>query len=66
VDYETPKVRVARFNDGQNIRTLFIPIKPPKAGSRSERRFTIKLQKTPQGPEFGPITQTEVVIDRTG
>jgi hypothetical protein len=61
VDYETPKVRVARFNDGQEIRTLFVPLKPAKPG-KPERRFTIKLQKTPQGPEFGPITQTEVVI----
>jgi hypothetical protein len=61
IDYETPKTRVARFNDGQEIRTLFIPLKPAKAG-KPERRFTIKLQRTPEGPEFGPITQTEVVI----
>jgi serine/threonine protein kinase len=61
IDYENPKVRIARFNDGQEIRTLFIPLKPAKPG-KPERRFTIKLQRTAEGPEFGPITQTEVVI----
>ncbi|MFL6617762.1 MAG: serine/threonine-protein kinase [Povalibacter sp.] len=66
IDYEVPKTRVARFNDGQGVRTLFIPLKAPKSGTRPERRFTIKLNKTPQGPEFGPITQAEVVISGTG
>ncbi len=61
IDFEMPKVRIARFNDGQEIRTLFVPLKPAKPG-KPERRFKIRLQNTPQGPELGPITQTEVII----
>lgn len=60
VDYELPSLQTARFNDGQEVRTLFIPIKP--SSSTRERRFTIQLRKTPGAPAFGDITETEVVL----
>ncbi|MBB6093009.1 serine/threonine protein kinase [Povalibacter uvarum] len=60
VDYELPTLQTARFNDGQDVRTLFIPIKP--SSSTRERRFTIRLRKTPGAPAFGEITETEVVL----
>jgi hypothetical protein len=66
VDYETPLIQIARFNDGQDVRTVFIPIKSSSASARLERRFTIKLKKTPGGPAFGPITETEIVIAGSG
>ncbi|HMN46305.1 MAG TPA: protein kinase [Povalibacter sp.] len=65
VDYEQPAVQMARFNDGQDVRSLFIPITPAREG-RPERRFTIKLMKTPGAPAFGNITETEVVIEGSG
>ncbi len=66
IDYEQPRMQSARFNDGQDIRSLFIPIKPSLDGGRPERSFTIKLMKTPGGPAFGAITETEVVIEGSG
>ena len=66
VDYEQPKIQIARFNDGQNVRSVYIPIKPAKAGGRPERRFTIQLTRTPGGPALGDITEAEVVIEGSG
>lgn len=65
VDYEPLKAQVARFNDGQDVRTLFIPLKPSD-NTRPERRFKIVLTKTPGAPAFGDITETEVVIAGSG
>lgn len=64
VDYESPDSQVARFNDGQRVRSLYIPLKHPTAGSspRAERRFTVKLQKAPGALEPGRIDRTEVII----
>lgn len=61
VDFELPASTTARFNDGQSVRSLFIPLKP--ASDPGERRFTIKLRKTPGAPQLGRITETEVIID---
>lgn len=66
VDYEQPKIQVARFNDGQDVRSLYIPIAPSRDGERPERRFTIELMQTPGGPAFGEITETEIVIEGSG
>lgn len=60
VDYELPPSQRARFYDGQDVRTVFIPIK--RSSSTRERRFTIRLRKTPGAPAFGQITETEVII----
>lgn len=66
VDYELPTAQVARFNDGQDVRTLFISIKQSARDPRPERRFLIRLKKTPGSPAFGSITETEVVIAGAG
>ncbi|HEY5807132.1 MAG TPA: hypothetical protein VIT67_04155, partial [Povalibacter sp.] len=66
VDYEQPAIQVARFNDGQGVRTLFIPIKQSSGNPRPERRFLIRLKKSPGSPAFGTITETEVVIAGAG
>lgn len=67
VDFDYPTAQVARFNDGQTVRSLYIPIKrPADSRSRGERRFKIKLKQAPGGPALGAITETEVVIAGTG
>ena len=63
VDYELPPSQVARFYDGQDVRTVFIPIK--RSSSTRDRRFTVRLRKTPGAPAFGQITETEVIIGGT-
>lgn len=64
IDYDVPDSPVMRFNDGQRVRSLYIPIKHPAAGGtpRTERRFTVKLQKAPDGLPPGRIARAEVVI----
>jgi serine/threonine protein kinase len=64
VDYEPPDSQIARFNDGQRVRSLYIPLKHPAAGTSpgAERRFTVKLQKAPGALEPGRIDRTEVII----
>lgn len=64
VDYEPPDSQIARFNDGQRVRSLYIPLKHPAAGTSpgTERRFTVKLQKAPGALEPGRIDRTEVII----
>lgn len=64
VDYEPPDSQIARFNDGQRVRSLYIPLKHPAAGSspRAERRFTVKLEKASGALAPGRIDRTEVII----
>lgn len=64
VDYESPDSQIAQFNDGQRVRSLYIPLRHPAAGSspRPERRFTVKLQKAPGALLPGRIDRAEVVI----
>ena len=64
VDYESPDSQIARFNDGQRVRSLYIPLRHPAAGNspRSERRFTVKLQKAPGTLAPGRIDKAEVII----
>lgn len=64
VDFESPATQVVRFNDGQDVRSLFIPINQTDA-PRPERRFIIQLRKTPGGPAFGHTTEAEVVLAGT-
>lgn len=64
VDYESPDLQIARFNDGQRVRSIYIPLKQPAADSRprKERRFTVKLQNAPGALTPGRIDSAEVVI----
>ncbi len=61
VDFELPASQTARFNDGQEVRSLFIPLKASHA--TTERRFKVKLRKLPGAPAIGAIAETEVIID---
>lgn len=64
IDYELPDPQFMRFNDGQRVRSLYIPIKHPAAGAapREERRFAVKLQKVAGELAPGGISRIEVVI----
>lgn len=65
VHYESFDDEISRFNDGQDIRSLFIPLKfdPTEAHSRPERSFVVKLERTAGSPLLGTITQARVVIE---
>lgn len=65
VHYESVDSRITRFNDGQVVRSLFIPLKsdPAENGSRPARSFIVKLEKVAGGPALGAITQARVVIE---
>lgn len=62
VDYDPPESQIARFNDGQRVRSLYIPLKHSAADSRPERRFRVKLQSAPGALAPGRIDTIEVVI----
>ena len=64
VHYESVDSRVTRFNDGQSVRSLFIPLKSdPTEVSRPARSFIVKLEKAAGGPALGAITQARVVVE---
>ena len=64
VHYESVDSKVARFNDGQSVRSLFIQLKnDPKEASRPARSFIVKLEKAAGGPALGAITQARVIIE---
>jgi tRNA A-37 threonylcarbamoyl transferase component Bud32 len=52
---------IAEFADGQEIRTLFVPILQ-QPSNRSARTFSVALQRAPGGPPVGPVTSTMVTI----
>jgi hypothetical protein len=56
---------LTRFNDGQSVRSLFIPLKfdPSENSSRPARSFIVKLEKAAGGPALGAITQARVIIE---
>ena len=62
VDFELPDTQVVRFNEGQSVRTLYIPIKHAESHARGERRFQVQLQQMPGGLAPKGIDQVEVVI----
>lgn len=65
IHYESVDSKVTRFNDGQSVRSLFIPLKfdPAEAGSRPARSFIVKLEKAAGGPALGAITQARIIIE---
>jgi hypothetical protein len=52
---------IAEFADGQEIRTLFVPIMQ-QPSDRSTRTFAVALERAPGGPPVGPVTRTTVTI----
>lgn len=64
VHYESVDSKMARFNDGQNVRSLFIHLKhDPAEASRPARSFIVKLEKAAGGPALGAITQARVIVE---
>jgi len=65
INYESADSRLTRFNDGQSVRSLFIPLKfdPSENSSRPARSFIVKLEKAAGGPALGAITQARVIIE---
>jgi serine/threonine protein kinase len=65
VHYESIDSRIARFNDGQSVRSLFIPLKfdAGETTSRPARSFIVKLERAAGGPTLGAITQARVIVE---
>jgi serine/threonine protein kinase len=64
VDYESVDSQVVRFNEGQRVRSLFIPLL--SKGKADEllrpRTFNVRLEAAPGSPTLGPIKQVKVTI----
>ena len=65
VDYERIQPQVVRFNEGQAIRTLFIPLinSPATSVQRGPRTFTVALERVKDGPALGRFARVTVTID---
>lgn len=64
VHYESVDSKIARFNDGQSVRSLFIQLKnDPREASRPARSFVVKLEQAAGGPALGAITQARVIVE---
>jgi serine/threonine protein kinase len=65
VDYQPVDSQVVRFNDGQVVRSLFIPLLQPGSSTdlREPRSFVVKLSQIPGGTSLGSVTRTTVTID---
>lgn len=53
------------FNEGQAVRSLFIPLLRARApvAAREPRSFTVMLEKTAGGPELGRFARVTVTIE---
>ena len=64
VHYESVDSKITRFNDGQSVRSLFIPLKNnSNESSRPIRSFIVKLERTTGAPALGSITKTRVILE---
>jgi len=65
VDYERIQPQVVRFNEGQAIRTLFIPLinSPATSVQHGPRTFTVALERVKGGPALGRFARVTVTID---
>jgi hypothetical protein len=65
VDYERVEPRMARFIEGQAVRTLFIPLINTRAASvaRDPLTFTVALERVAGGPALGRYARVTVAID---
>jgi hypothetical protein len=64
VHYQLPESHVIEFLDGQQVRSLFIPLTPENdaENARHSKTFTVKLQQATGGPRLGEIKQVYVTI----
>jgi serine/threonine protein kinase len=66
VDYEQVRPQIARFNEGQTIRTLFVPLLNTGTqgmAARIPRSFTVVLESMAGGPALGRFARITVRID---
>lgn len=66
VDYEQAGPQVAKFLEGQAVRTLFIPLLKTGAqglAGRAPRSFTVVLERTAGGPALGRFAHVRVTIE---
>jgi hypothetical protein len=64
VDYQPLKPQLVRFNDGESVRSLFIPLLRAAADSetRPPRSFTVQLRQVGGGARLGAVTSVKVTI----
>jgi predicted Ser/Thr protein kinase len=64
VDYEATKPQVVKFNDGETVRSLFIPLLRTNAEAemRIPRTFAVSLRRAVGGVKLGPVTRINVTI----
>src|SRR5580658_341362 len=65
VDYERIQPQVVKFNEGQTVRTLFIPLinGPATSVQHGPRTFTVALDRVEGGPGLGRFARVTVIID---
>jgi hypothetical protein len=65
VDYERTQPQVARFIEGQTVRTLYIPLinGPATSVQSGPRSFTVTLDRVEGGPALGRFVRVTVIID---
>jgi tRNA A-37 threonylcarbamoyl transferase component Bud32 len=64
-DFGPTRPELGRFNRGESVRTLFIPLVGGRALSQPAhaRSFSVVLEPVAGGPELGRISRTTVTID---
>jgi hypothetical protein len=64
IDYEALKPQIARFNDGEAVRSLFIALTRRRISSTSRlpRTFSVALRQVVGGAQLGPVTRIDVTI----
>jgi hypothetical protein len=64
VDYQPLKPQLVKFNDGEAVRSLFIPLMRTGVDSDSQppRTFTVMLRRVGGGVKLGPVTRINVTI----
>ena len=65
VNYRRLAPQLVGFNEGQAVRSLFIPLLRARApvAAREPRSFTVMLEKTAGGPELGRFARVTVTIE---
>jgi serine/threonine protein kinase len=64
-DFRSTRPELVRFNRGESVRTLFIPLVAGRVSSQPTppRTFAVILEPVVGGPELGRIRRTTITID---
>jgi hypothetical protein len=64
IDYEPLKPQLVKFNDGETVRSLFIPLlrTTTDAETRPPRSFLVRLRPVGGGARLGAVTTVKVTI----